>query len=262
MGSPLPTINDKLEAWRVLTGLTIRCAFEKNTDGIKKFKLFGYSVNCYRYSTLLYLFRDIFMRSPYRFEHSNDKPVIIDCGANIGMSILYFKKCWPGSRVIAFEPNPHVFQLLEKNMQENNLTGVEINNQALCDNEDIHQFYINEDKGTLKGSLLSNRGGATSFEVKGRRLSGVLASAHPDLVKMDVEGAELSIIKELFDSNTLGYARQYIIEYHHQIDKQKPLMGDFLKKFEVNEYDYNIRSNYGVTGEFQDIMINLVRRAN
>ena len=40
----------------------------------------------------------------------------IDCGANIGISILFFKKQYPDCTIMAFEPNPHAFPLLEKNV--------------------------------------------------------------------------------------------------------------------------------------------------
>ncbi len=45
------------------------------------------------------------------------EPLIIDCGANIGASVGWFKLNYPRSRVIAVEPEANNFELLEKNAQ-------------------------------------------------------------------------------------------------------------------------------------------------
>ena len=50
--------------------------------------------------------KDIFVRRIYHFESHRSDPLIIDCGSNIGLSILYFVSTYPSSRVIAFEPDP------------------------------------------------------------------------------------------------------------------------------------------------------------
>ncbi|EEP6084730.1 FkbM family methyltransferase [Salmonella enterica] len=43
------------------------------------------------------------------------KPVIVDCGANIGTSVLHFLGEYPQARVVALEPAPDNFALLELN---------------------------------------------------------------------------------------------------------------------------------------------------
>jgi FkbM family methyltransferase len=41
-------------------------------------------------------------------------PYIIDAGANIGLSIIYFKKKYPNSKIVAFEPDKLIFNILKK----------------------------------------------------------------------------------------------------------------------------------------------------
>jgi len=43
-------------------------------------------------------------------------PLILDCGANIGLSSLYFAKNWPSAHVVAVEPDPSNFELLRRNV--------------------------------------------------------------------------------------------------------------------------------------------------
>jgi FkbM family methyltransferase len=60
----------------------------------------------------------------YYFETDNPLPFIIDAGAQIGMSTLYFKKQYPGAEIVAIEPNTINFKLLEENIWENQLDNV------------------------------------------------------------------------------------------------------------------------------------------
>lgn len=59
-----------------------------------------------------YFINEIFTSNEYYFKPSCKQAFIIDCGAHIGMSVLYFKKMFPDSKIMAFEANPHNFELL------------------------------------------------------------------------------------------------------------------------------------------------------
>ena len=43
--------------------------------------------------------------------------MIIDCGANIGISLIYLKMVLPQSKIIAFEPDPFLFDYLTRNIK-------------------------------------------------------------------------------------------------------------------------------------------------
>ena len=53
-------------------------------------------------------YREIFIQELYRFETSNPAPVIIDCGANCGLSVVYFKQLFPAAKIVAVEADPIV----------------------------------------------------------------------------------------------------------------------------------------------------------
>lgn len=61
---------------------------------------------------------------PSFFSPTDDFPLIIDCGANIGVSVLEWKYRWPTSRIICFEPDPFAFEILETNIKKNDLPNV------------------------------------------------------------------------------------------------------------------------------------------
>ena len=64
----------------------------------------GYSVQFLSEQYLRYLFGEIFLQLSYACSFSTASPVIFDCGSNIGISVLFFKRIAPGARVVAFEP--------------------------------------------------------------------------------------------------------------------------------------------------------------
>lgn len=57
----------------------------------------------------------LFDQELYRFATTEDVPRIIDCGASIGLTTCYFKHIYPRSDIVAFEPDPRVFEILKKN---------------------------------------------------------------------------------------------------------------------------------------------------
>ena len=50
-------------------------------------------------------YKELFEKKIYKFVPTSDTPLIIDCGANMGLSLLFFSKRYPTARIIAFEPD-------------------------------------------------------------------------------------------------------------------------------------------------------------
>jgi FkbM family methyltransferase len=64
-----------------------------------------------------YVFRQIFVELEYRpLNDIRNVGLILDCGANVGYSSAYLLTQFPKSRVIAIEPDPENFSMLEKNL--------------------------------------------------------------------------------------------------------------------------------------------------
>jgi hypothetical protein len=59
---------------------------------------------------------ELLVEEIYKFTTTSQQPYIIDCGANIGLSLYYFKKWYPSSKILAFEPDEQIFNILEKNI--------------------------------------------------------------------------------------------------------------------------------------------------
>jgi FkbM family methyltransferase len=249
---------EKISVFSTLNRLLIKDSFSKNQKDKISVSFFGYKMYGYSYHTLYYLFNEIFVTNEYAFKTEVKEPLFIDCGANLGMSILYFKKMFPDSKIIAFEANPRVFDLLSLNIKENKLSNVSIHNLALYSEEKEISFFAGDN--TLEGSVISTRGGQNEIKVKATKLSNYLKDFDSvDLIKIDVEGAEKEIINDLFDSKTINKAKEYFIEYHHNIDGEASNLSTFLQRFELNGFRYNIKSNFNKSASFQDILIHLYK---
>lgn len=250
---PLP---QKLQVLTTLNRFVLQKKFLNGKNEQVKVRFDGLTVHGFDYRTLDLLYREIFMDEQYKFVSNKSKPLIIDCGSNIGVAVLYFKKLFPESRIIAFEPNPHTFRLLEKNISVNNLKNVETHNKALWHEETVISFFIDENVGTLLGSVRKDRGGDHELKIRTEKLSDLLAQYDKvDMLKMDVEGAEINVIDDLKRNNMIQKADRYIIEYHHNISDDKSALSSFLKIFEDNGFNYVIKEYYTSPELFQDLLI-------
>src|SRR6266487_3582389 len=52
------------------------------------------------------MYNETFKYNQYRFTADTSAPFILDCGSNIGVSVVYFKTLYPQAKIIAFEPSP------------------------------------------------------------------------------------------------------------------------------------------------------------
>lgn len=236
--------------------------FSKTTS-IFKTRLFGKSWFGLDPLTVNYVFKEVFLNEEYRIENLPKNPLIFDCGSNIGTSILYFKKIFPEAKIIGFEANPTVYNLLEQNIKCQQLSNVEIFPSALYDKETELTFYTGSNNQNLMGSLFKRRGGAQEIKVKTQLLSQFLmAYDKVDVVKIDVEGAEWNVIADLITSNSLGKVQNFLIEYHLNMPGEQGNLSQFLKIFDDNGYKYSIKGKYGIPGEFQDLFLHAIKKDN
>jgi len=246
--------NDCYHVWKAPTRSKPAIFRDLVLPGEKKM---GFLVAHFDRGTLNYLYREIFARQQYFFQAENDRPVVLDCGANIGMASLYFKWLYPNARVQSFEPDPATFQLLKQNIAKNKLD-VETHNCALWDQNVQLDFYIDPSHpGTLLMSADASRLQSQPIKVSGRRLSDFI-SATVDFLKLDVEGAEHKVISDLVESGKIKLIRRMVIEYHHRIGHRKSCLGEFLAMLEHSGFEYQIHGgHYQVPSPdtFQDLLI-------
>lgn len=142
---------------------------------------------------------------------------VIDVGAHHGYYSLYFaKRVGPTGRVFSFEPVPENFVLLRKNIALNDVSWIEVfPNAAFSCTKDISFAAPDESANSGEGSLSEGNKGR-QIQVHAVTLDSFCASVHglPDVIKMDVEGAELDVL--LGAKDTLAHCSpKLLIELHH-----------------------------------------------
>lgn len=184
--------------------------------------------------------REIFNHQIYYFETEEEKPVIIDGGAHIGLATLYFKWLYPAAKVLAFEPNPDLLKLLELNIKQNNLEGVQVIPAALDKHRDKAKFHIDRtdwqwySTGSMKEGAWNGEQKTREIVVSTVRLGEYLKDfAKIDLLKLDIEGNEFKVILGLKEQ--INKITNLIFEFHPGAESRLGELISFLQKkgFEV-----------------------------
>lgn len=237
----------------------VRLILLKRYDTINNIAdILGYKIQFCNYNSLRSLFSDIFVSNSYFIDGLPQDAYIIDCGSNIGMSVLYFKILYPLSNVLAFEPDKYAFLCLDTNIKSNKLTSITPLNIALTDKKGpVDFFYDKYRSGSLLMSLKRERMPRQKRTVIASTLSEYI-DRDIDLVKMNIEGSELEVIREVVNSGKLHFVKQMLIEYHHHIDKYCDIFSQILYLLENAGFGYQIESSLRrpyKPKQFQDIII-------
>jgi FkbM family methyltransferase len=120
----------------------------------------------------------------------------VDVGANKGdFSLIAARTMNDEGRVLAFEPSPDNCVWIRKSIELNGYRSIVLHELALSDVEGHVPLYLGERSGWH--SLVRGEHAGESIEVEARTLDSVLAGtgdAHVDVLKIDVEGAELQVL--------------------------------------------------------------------
>lgn len=169
-------------------------------------KLFSEKLYFYSPIELLHGLREIFIENIYKFS-SSPSPYILDCGANIGLSIIYFKRLFPEAIIVAFEPDEINFDILTRNINSFKLKDVQIHKEAVWKEDTILHF---SNEGSM-GSKIEVDHKANTREVKAIRLKNFIVRKI-DFLKIDIEGAEYEVLKDI--ATDLHHVNNMFLEYH------------------------------------------------
>jgi FkbM family methyltransferase len=189
-------------------------------------KLFGHETWFVSGQEYLHGIKEIFIEEIYR-QTLPPNAFILDCGANIGLSVIYLKKICPTATIIAFEPDPNNFELLQKNIASHDLQNVVLKNEAVWKEDTMLSF---ESEGTMSSKIVFDKETDRSKLTKAVRLKDHL-NRKIDFLKIDIEGAEYQVLCDIGDN--LSFVTNLFVEYHGmfgQISELSELFDLFSKK--------------------------------
>ncbi len=131
-------------------------------------------------------------------ESLREGDTVVDVGANVGYyTLIAASLVGPEGRVYAFEPDPRSFSLLERNVRLNGFSNVVLERKAVADQAGTLRLYLApENKGDHRIYAPSDEQ-RDWIEVEAITLDDYFGerAAEVDLVKIDTQGAELSILR-------------------------------------------------------------------
>jgi len=196
-------------------------------------KLFGHETWFVSGQEYLHGIKEIFIEEIYK-QTIPPNAVILDCGANIGLSVIYLKKICPTATIIAFEPDPDNFKLLQKNIASHGLQNVELKNEAIWKEDTMLSF---EARGTMGSKIVFDKEADRSKLTKAVRLKDYL-NRKIDFLKIDIEGAEYEVLRDISDN--LSFVKNLFVEYHGMFGQVSEL-SELFDLFSKNGFRYYIK---------------------
>lgn len=164
------------------------------------------------------LINEIFNDQMYDIRIDHHVKTVVDIGANIGDSVMYFGDQFPKAKIYAFEPNSLIQQALFENVIHNNLVKrVKLYKAAVVSSNSSQKVVLQfpRDNSGI-GTLLTEH--TTNIEYEKTTVLGlsfrklILKIKSVDLLKIDIEGYEKELIPDLVQlSNIINHI---IIELH------------------------------------------------
>ncbi|MGN6802740.1 MAG: FkbM family methyltransferase, partial [Ginsengibacter sp.] len=170
-------------------------------------------------------FFQIFYAKEYDMEIINEPLFIIDCGANIGLSAVFFAIKYPKAKIIALEPDSENFKVLQSNTSS--FPNVICLHKAVWSKNVLMEII---DMGTGNWGFQTVEATKTSANaVEATTIDDMMATYRfncIDILKIDIEGAEKELFRKNYE-NWLYKTKLITIELHDFLDAE--ITGIFFK---------------------------------
>ncbi len=209
-------------------------------------KIDGFIINFTDPASFISSFQEIYITKLYALKNQIDNKLhILEGGANIGLSIIYFKYRYPDSIIDVYEADKLVFELLKKNIEMNKITGVSLFNKAIWNKYTTVSFLSDGSDG---GKIIDDK--LSKNNVEAIDLRDILNKNKYSFVKLDIEGAEEFILPDL--KQLPKNIKYFFIEYHSSA-KKKQNIADILTLFKNNNFRIHIQAPHCSDSPFQYI---------
>jgi FkbM family methyltransferase len=171
---------------------------------------------------------------------ASEVKTVVDVGANVGASILFWRGLYPAAKIYGFEPEPGNFEMLKKNTE--GLRNVFVFNEALGEATGEMKFIHSPGAGNEGGWSMYQRvaqGGEREVVlpvIRGEEKMKALGIDRIDVLKVDTEGAERVVITGL-GQKLLASTRYICGELHGERDFE------LLDHLERSGFKIGVRKN-------------------
>jgi FkbM family methyltransferase len=187
----------------------------------------------------LYSAMELAIRDIYRLATLPAPKFIVDGGGNTGMFTLSAAALWPAARFKICEPVPHNLAVLKEHLEINSIQA-ELLPVALGGTAGRLPFYC---RGATQGSISPDLPYHSIIEVPVVTLSEICQSnsERPELIKLDIEGAEVAVLHEFLEK---PHEQTIIIGELHLRQKFKPEIQTLAQSTGWNTHFFEESENY------------------
>lgn len=176
----------------------------------------------------------VFYGKEYQLPFQFKPEVIVDCGANIGLSAVWFANAYPDAKIIAVEPDPVNYSYLRKNTSA--YPNVVCLNNAVWTKKTMLQMV---DPGPGNWSLQTKEASDQQGMVESVTLPEIMerfSLNQIDLLKIDIEGAEKELLLSASEE-WLSRTKVLAIELHDNLDPEIPsIFRNAIARFQPTVY--------------------------
>ena len=142
---------------------------------------------------------------------------VIDAGANVGLSMIFFKSIFPNVQILCIEPDDENCELISSQIKENGYNTIYIEKAGLWSSNQ----YLEVKNDFRDGAKWSLRVAAVDYQtdLKGislRYLMDKYSVSQIDLLKIDIEGSEKVLFKNDEFLECLSVTKIICIEVHEE----------------------------------------------
>jgi len=215
------------------------CAASRG-DGPGREVMFGWDLEYLSFGSLMGFVDYILFRGMNDVLTDRPQPVILDCGANVGYTVLHYKRLCPDARITAFEPDPRFVPVLRRNLERNGARDVEIVEAAVWTSRGHMPWRtVGTDGSRVVVPDVSET--VPSCDVATVDLLGYL-DRDIDLLKVDIEGAEFAVVPHL--APRLHNVRNILVECHLSDQAAHVALGGVLTTLSAAGFQVGLNS-YG-----------------
>lgn len=155
--------------------------------------------------------------------------VILDIGGNHGAAALYFADAYPDASIYSFEPSEKNYKFLIENVESlyPQIQAENIGVLNLASDQPLYEGVNNEGEASICGSMEQPHEDASFEPLQNMLDEDVLAKV--DIVKIDVEGAEVDVLQNVlfnctpkviyleYSSTNARVAVEHLLQYSYKL---------------------------------------------
>lgn len=220
---------------------------------IRKMNLFSFLRKCEQFCVCL--FRVVKEKDYYHIPANVDGRLILDVGANIGQSVVAFRKLFPNSKIIAIEPNPACLDCLEMTRSLVGKDRVQLYIRGAGDKRGVIDFYVpilsdgtellqegSFERAAFDATVTLERIGG-NFQLKASPIEVITLDdivQNVGLIKIDAQGYEYNILQGA--KQIIAQSSPIIILERDERNEEK--IGNFLAEFGYSESLFKVNVIY------------------